>query len=114
MTRLDKLILKTLIPAVFLAWVVFVGFDTLLALRSELDEIGIGSYDLTRVLEYIALTVPRRLYQMFSTAAVVGCMMGLGALAARSELIALQAAGASRCVDDLCRQRASGPGPGAG
>ena len=96
MTRLDKLILKTLVPAVLLAWVVFVGFDTLLALLSELDEIGIGNYDFVRVLEYIALTVPRRLYQMFSTAAVVGSMMGLGALAARSELIALQAAGASR------------------
>ena len=96
MSRLDLLVLKAVIPAVLLAWVVFVGFDTLLALLNELDEIGIGSYDLTRVLEYIALTVPRRLYQMFSTAAVVGCMLGLGALAARSELIALQAAGASR------------------
>jgi lipopolysaccharide export system permease protein len=51
---------------------------------------------MTRVLEYIALTVPRRMYQMFSTAAVVGSMLGLGALASRSELIALQAAGASR------------------
>ena len=80
MTRLDKLILKTLVPAVLLAWVVFVGFDTLLALLSELDEIGIGNYDFVRVLEYIALTVPRRLYQMFSTAAVVGSMMGLGAV----------------------------------
>lgn len=96
MKRLDLLVLKAVVPAVALSWVVFVGFDTLLALLNELDEIGIGSYDLTRVLEYIALTIPRRMYQMFSTAAVVGCMLGLGALAARSELIALQAAGASR------------------
>lgn len=96
MNRLDKLVFKAVIPAVLLSWVVFVGFDTLLALLNELDEIGIGSYDMLRVLEYIALTVPRRLYQMFSTAAVVGTMLGLGALAARSELIALQAAGASR------------------
>jgi lipopolysaccharide export system permease protein len=96
MKRLDLLVLKAVVPAVMLSWLVFVGFDTLLALLNELDEVGIGSYDLTRVLEYIALTVPRRMYQMFSTAAVVGSMLGLGALAARSELVALQAAGASR------------------
>lgn len=96
MMRLDLLVLKAVVPAVLLSWLVFVGFDTLMALLNELDEVGIGDYDLTRVLEYIALTVPRRMYQMFSTAAVVGSMLGLGALAARSELVALQAAGASR------------------
>ncbi len=96
MKRLDLLVLKAVVPAVLLSWLVFVGFDTLLALLNELDEVGIGDYDLTRVLEYVALTVPRRMYQMFSTAAVVGSMLGLGALAARSELVALQAAGASR------------------
>ncbi len=96
MKRLDLLVLKAVIPAVLLSWLVLVGFDTLLALLNELDEVGIGDYDLARVLEYTALTVPRRTYQMFSTAAVIGSMLGLGALAARSELIALQAAGASR------------------
>jgi lipopolysaccharide export system permease protein len=94
--RLDLLVFKAVMPAVIMACVVFAGFDSLLALLNELDEIGIGEYDMLRVLEYVALTVPRRLYQMFSTAAIVGTMMGLGALAARSELVALQAAGASR------------------
>ncbi len=96
MKRLDLLVFKAVMPAVIIACVVFAGFDSLLALLNELDEIGIGEYDMLRVLEYVALTVPRRVYQMFSTAAIVGTMMGLGALAARSELVALQAAGASR------------------
>lgn len=96
MSRLDLLVFKAIMPAVIMACVVFAGFDSLLALLNELDEIGIGDYDMLRVLEYVALTIPRRLYQMFSTAAIVGTMMGLGALAARSELVALQAAGASR------------------
>jgi len=95
-TRLDKLIFKAVVPAVLLCWMVFVSFDALLGLLNEFDEIGIGDYDIVRVLQYIALSLPRRMYQMFSTAAVVGSMLGLGALAARSELIALQAAGASR------------------
>jgi len=95
-TLTDKLIFKAVIPAIILSLLVFVGIDTLLALLNELDEVGIGSYDMLRVLEYIGLTIPRRMYQMFSTAAIVGSMLGLGALAARSELIALQAAGVSR------------------
>lgn len=96
MRRLDKLVFKAVIPATLLAWTIFVGFDCVIGLLNELDEVGIGNYDIVRVLEYIALTVPRRFYQMFSTAAVVGTMMGLGALAASSELTALQAAGATR------------------
>lgn len=94
--KLDKLIFYAVAPATLLALVVFTAFDSLLALLNEVDEIGIGSYDFLRVVEYIALTVPRRAYQYFSTATVVGVTLGLGLLAARSELIALQAAGASR------------------
>jgi lipopolysaccharide export system permease protein len=96
LTRIDKLVFKAVVPAVLLTWLVFTSFDALLGLLNELDEIGIGSYDVVHVLEYIALSLPRRLYQMFSTAAIVGSMLGLGSLAARSELIALQAAGASK------------------
>jgi len=95
-TRIDKLVYKAVVPAVLLCWFVFVSFDALIGLLNEFDEIGIGEYDVLRVLEYIALSLPRRMYQMFSTAAVVGSMLGLGSLAARSELIALQAAGACK------------------
>lgn len=93
---MDKLVFQAVVPAIALTWFVFVGFDTLGALLSELDEIGVGEYDTKRMLQFLLLTLPRRFYQMFSTAAVVGTMLGLGALAARSELVALQAAGASK------------------
>lgn len=94
--RLDRLVLKAVVPAILLTWVVFVAIDTLGALLNELDEIGTGEYDVKHLLQFLLLTAPRRAYQMFSTAAVVGTMLGLGALAARSELIALQASGASK------------------
>src|SRR5690606_35043739 len=45
---------------------------------------------------YIAHTLPRRAYMMFPTAAVIGSLMGLGQLAASSELTALRALGVSR------------------
>ncbi len=96
MKRLDWLIVKAVVPAILLTWIVFTSFDVLLALLGEIDELGEGDYDLTRIVQVTLLTVPRRLYAMFSTAAVVGTMLGLGALAARSELTALQASGVSR------------------
>jgi lipopolysaccharide export system permease protein len=96
MKRLDRLIFLAVAPAILLVWAVLVGIDTLSGLLNELDEVGIGDYDIGRVVQYIVLTVPRRAYNLFSTAAIVGVLMGLGALAASSELTALQAAGASR------------------
>jgi lipopolysaccharide export system permease protein len=96
MKRLDRLIFLAVAPAILLVWTVLVGIDTLSGLLNEIDEVGIGDYDIGRVVQYIALTVPRRAYHTFSTAAIVGSLMGLGALAASSELTALQAAGATR------------------
>ena len=45
---------------------------------------------------WVLYTVPRRAYTMFPTAAVIGALMGLGQLAATSELTALRALGLSR------------------
>ena len=47
-------------------------------------------------MTYIAYTVPRRAYELFPYAAVVGALMALGQLAATSELTALRALGLSR------------------
>jgi len=44
----------------------------------------------------MALSIPRRLYYLFPYAAVIGSLMGLGQLAATSELTALRALGLSR------------------
>lgn len=94
--RVDWLLLKTVLPAVGLVWLVLVALDSLIVLVNELDEIGIGNYDASAVLGYTLLTLPRRAYGMFLYAALIGTLMGLGQLAVRSELIALQAAGVSR------------------
>jgi lipopolysaccharide export system permease protein len=78
------------------AWAVLVGFDLLSAFVNELDEIGQGSYTLSHAVLFTAYTVPRRMYEVFPTVALIGSVLGLGGLAARSELTAMRAVGMSR------------------
>ncbi len=81
---------------VLLTWMVLVGLDAVLAGVDEIGDIGEGSYGFFNVVNYIVYTLPRRAYTMFPTAAVIGSLMGLGQLAASSELTALRALGLSR------------------
>jgi lipopolysaccharide export system permease protein len=81
---------------VLLTWMVLVGLDALLAAVDEFGNIGEGEYGFVEAITYTAYTLPRRAYTMFPTAAVIGTLMGLGQLAASSELTALRALGLSR------------------
>ena len=64
-------------------------------LADEMDRAGSGEYGLTQALWFVTLTMPRYLYQVFPIATLIGALVGLGQLAARSELVAMRAAGLS-------------------
>ena len=92
----DLYVGRVLLVTVLMTWAVLVGLDTVLAVVSELSDVGKGSYSFGGALTNVLYTVPRRAYTMFPTAAVIGVLMGLGQLAASSELTALRALGLSR------------------
>ncbi len=92
----DQLVAKVVVGTVLLTWAVLVGLAAVLAMANEIDSIGDGDYGFFAAVTYIAHTLPRRAYMMFPTAAVIGALMGLGQLAASSELTALRALGLSR------------------
>ncbi len=92
----DLYLSRCVLVATLGAWAVLVGFDAILALVNELDEIGEGGYTLSHAVLYSAYTVPRRIYELFPTAALIGCVLGLGGLSARSELTAMRAVGMSK------------------
>jgi lipopolysaccharide export system permease protein len=86
----DLYVGRVLSGTVLLTWAVLVGLDCVVGgLMSEIDDIGKGSYSFSTALAYVAYTVPKRAYFLFPTAAVIGSLMGLGQLAASSELTAL-------------------------
>ncbi|MGV8960545.1 MAG: LPS export ABC transporter permease LptG [Stenotrophomonas sp.] len=92
----DFYLARAVLSTVLLTWVVLVGLDVVIALSSEFKDVGKGSYTFAHAAAAVAYSVPRRAYTMFPTAAVIGALMGLGQLAATSELTALRALGLSR------------------
>jgi len=92
----DVYIGRTVLLTVLATWAVLLGLDLVLALSGEFEQIGKGSYSMSHAVAWAAYTVPRRAYDLFPMAAVIGSLMGLGQLAATSELTALRALGLSR------------------
>jgi lipopolysaccharide export system permease protein len=94
--RSDRLIVGAVLGALALVWLILLGFDAIGAFAGEADDIGQGDYTAAAAFTRVLYTLPRRAYEMFPTAAVIACLLGLGGLAASSELTALRAAGLSR------------------
>lgn len=90
-----QFVARSVLLAVLATWLVLTGFAVLGALLNEVEDFGQGDYGLGHALLYLALQTPRRAYESFPMASVIGCVLALGAHAARSELVALRAAGLS-------------------
>lgn len=94
--RVDRLIAGAVLGGLLLTWLVLTGLDTFLQFAGQIGSIGHNGYSLGKAVAYILLTVPRRAYQWFVFAAVIGGLTGIGALATSGELTALRAAGMSK------------------
>lgn len=92
----DLYVGRAVLVTVLLVWAVLLGLDLMLSFVGEFGDIGKGNYGFPQAVAYMAYTVPRRAYELFPYAAVVGALMALGQLAASSELTALRALGLSR------------------
>jgi lipopolysaccharide export system permease protein len=92
----DVYVGRVVFVTVLLVWAVLLGLDLMLSFVGEFGDIGKGNYGISTAIAYMAYTVPRRAYELFPYAAVVGALMALGQLAASSELTALRAVGLSR------------------
>ncbi|MDC9720191.1 MAG: LPS export ABC transporter permease LptG [Gammaproteobacteria bacterium] len=94
MRLLDLYIARHIWASVAIVLLVILGLDLMTALGSELDALDQGA-SFKQVLTYIALTIPRRVYEFMPLTVLVGCLVGLGALANNSELTVMRAAGVS-------------------
>jgi len=94
--RFDYYLGRAVFGTVLLTWAVLVGLDVVMAFSGEFKDVGKNGYTLGHAAAWVLYTVPRRAYTFFPTAAVIGSLMGLGQLAATSELTALRALGLSR------------------
>jgi lipopolysaccharide export system permease protein len=94
MRLLDLYVGRHIWAAVAIVLLIILGLDLLIVLGSELDSLDKGA-SFKQVLTYIALTIPRRIYEFMPLTVLVGCLVGLGTLANNSELTVMRAAGIS-------------------
>lgn len=95
MTILNRYLIRTVIEATLLAMLVLIGMQCFIIFVRELHDIGTKDYGVMQALVYVPLLLPSNLYQFFPMAGLLGCLLGLGRLASRSELIVMRAAGVS-------------------
>ncbi len=95
MRILDRYIGRTVIAGMLLALFILLAVDVFFSFANEIQDLGKGRYTLGDVFTFVGLTIPRRVYEMFPMAALIGSLLSLGTLASSSELVAIRAAGVS-------------------
>ncbi len=95
MRLLQLYIGKTVLVNITVALVVLLGLVSIGTFAGELSDVGEGDYQAWDAFVYVVMIVPRRIYEIFPVAVLLGSLIGLGSLASHSELIAMRAAGVS-------------------
>ena len=96
MIRFDRYLIRRyllgMLPVLLLLLILF----SLIALTDELEDAGQGEYTVVDAFLVIAYTAPRRIVDLLPVTALLGGLLGLGAMANHQELIAARVAGLSR------------------
>lgn len=95
MKVLDIYIARTVIAGTLMALLVLGALLAFVDFVSEMGDVGKGQYGVLDAMTYVVLSLPKRIYELFPTAVLLGSLLSLGALAGNSELIVMRAAGIS-------------------
>ena len=94
MNRLDRYIIANVLGLTAVTALGLTAIQTFIAFVSEAGELG-GNFGFVELGLYIALLVPSGLLTMLPMIALLGTLLGLGALASQGELVAMRAVGVS-------------------
>ena len=95
MPVLTRYIVKEIIKGTSIAMLLLVTLINLFTLSDELQKLGEGTYTLAKIFEYIALTTPRVFYELMPSAALLGSLFVVGAMANNREIVAIRSIGLS-------------------
>ncbi len=95
MKRVDRYIAGAVLRSSLAVLGVMAALAMFFTFIGELDNLS-GNYDAARAALFVLLSLPNYLYEFFPALVLVGTLVGLGGLAANSELTVLRAAGLSR------------------
>jgi lipopolysaccharide export system permease protein len=92
---LDRYIAATMLKATAVTVVVLVALMVFFGLIDELDNVGRGNFGLGDAFLVVILSTPRYVFEVFPVAAMLGSLIGLGAMGSHGELVAMRSAGFS-------------------
>jgi len=91
---LSQYMMRTILASTAMVLVVLLALAGLFELIAELDDIQ-GNYGTAQAILYTLLRLPNLAFEMLPVAALIGSLLGLGALAGNSEIIVMRSAGLS-------------------
>ena len=92
----DRYLGRTVFVGTLFALVILFSIDSVIDLINDLESIGKRGFTVAHAMLQLLLGMPQRLYEFMPTALLLGTLIGLGNLAARSELVALRSVGISK------------------
>ncbi|MGP1957741.1 MAG: LPS export ABC transporter permease LptG [Arsenophonus sp. ER-QC15-MAG3] len=93
---LDKYIGRTIFSSILMTIFMLVSLSGTIKFIEQLRKVGDGDYTSWNAGIFILLTVPKDIEIFFPMSALLGTLLGLGALSTFNELVAMQVAGFSR------------------
>jgi len=94
MNLLTGYLMRTILSSTFLVLAVLLALAGLFQFIGNLDDVQ-GDFGMLQVLIYSMLRLPQISFEMLPMAALIGSLLGLGALASKSELVVMRTAGIS-------------------
>jgi lipopolysaccharide export system permease protein len=95
MRLLARYIVVETLRGVALTVTVLVAVASFVDLVSQFGDVGTGSFGFLEAVTYVALRLPRMVFEVLPAAALIGTLLGLGNLAVHRELIVMRASGVS-------------------
>lgn len=95
MSIFDRYIARTIVSGTLMTLFVLGSLLAFVDFVSEIGDVGKAEYTVLNAATYVLLSLPKRLYELFPTAVLLGTLLGLGTLASNSELIVFRASGIS-------------------
>jgi lipopolysaccharide export system permease protein len=95
MNTLDRYLYRTVLVYAFMAMVVMLTLAALVLFISQQSDIGVGNYGAGDAFLNTLLNLPQTAFELLPIGAMIGALMGLGNLAAGSELVVTRASGVS-------------------
>jgi lipopolysaccharide export system permease protein len=91
---LSQYMMRTILASTAMVLVVLLALAGLFEFIAELDDTR-GDYQTAQAILYTLLRLPNLAFEMLPVAALIGSLLGLGALAGNSEIIVMRSAGLS-------------------